>query len=342
MIRTFSPFLAMWLSLCAGFLYAQTPSIRLEVFSQGTLRPQLAQDWGAAMQTLGFQSVRFRTGDESDALDIVDLGDENYKVSALLTDNNEIYLPGRVSFSRNRIREIYPYLEKQIALMKLSAAPLPAANAQMQEVAFRDLAQPVGFSTQERKRRLVLKKIIGDMENVRVRTPAAIASALSEEDLVPEELQDVSRGTSLAYLLRYIGYCAVPRRQADGAIVLTLVDSRDVGDETILPIGYPVERPGEIDILFEKFNANVNGVRAQVVLDSLQSRLQIPFLYDYNSILLDDIDLEEVVIKQKPARFTYSRLLDLVLYQAGLQKEVRMDEAGNVFLWITTIRPAGG
>ena len=39
------------------------------------------------------------------------------------------------------------------------------------------------------------------------------------------------------------------------------------------------------------------------------------------------------------SRTTYSLALKKLLFQAGLKFEVRVDEAGTPFLWISTIKP---
>ncbi|MBQ6107869.1 MAG: hypothetical protein IJK97_06635, partial [Thermoguttaceae bacterium] len=141
------------------------------------------------------------------------------------------------------------------------------------------------------------------------------------------------------YVLRYIGYCVQPENADDGGLSLRIVSAPNADAKKMIPIGYAAPR-ATVDELSESFEANVDGASAKRVLDSLQDRLDVPFLYDYNSMAGLGIEPSDVVIHQKPGKFTYNRLLNAVLFQAQLQRETRVDEAGNVFFWITTMKSA--
>ncbi len=318
---------------------SQEISIRLEIFCDGPLQPMEAQQWGSALNSLGFYSVQIRGGDSSDVLDIRPLGGGLYAVSGMLTAGNRILLPGNVSFSLGQVRGMRTYLEEQILLLQqLEAETAEPADTQAERDAlFRDLAEPVGFSTRGVSRKKVLQELAHSFET-HIRFPVSIRKMFDDSDFVTEELQTVSRGTALVYVLRYLGYCVVPEKnESSTGYTLRILPSEQADPQRILPVGYPAET-ASLDVLFESFNANVDGASAARVLNSLQERLDIPFLYDFNSMAGQGIELEEVKIRQKPGRFSYKKLLDAVLYQAKLQREVRIDEAGQVFFWISTIR----
>ena len=65
-------------------------------------------------------------------------------------------------------------------------------------------------------------------------------------------------------------------------------------------------------------------------------RLKTPLVWDYNSMVRGRVDLKKTV-KVKAGKTYYRRILDQVLYQAGLKCEVRTDDAGKPLLWITTL-----
>ena len=364
--RTVFRFL-LWGIVCAGFLFspfsfsfrcpfclstavsvqtvsaqavsAEEISIRLEIFCDGPLQPMAAQQWGSALNSLGFYGVQIRGGDSSDVLDIRPLGGGLYAVSGMLTSGDRILLPGNVSFSLGQIRGMKPYLEEQILLLEQSeAASADTADTQAERDAlFQELAEPVGFSTRGVSRKKVLQELAHSFET-HIRFPVSIRKMFDGSDLVTEELRSVSRGTALVYVLRYLGYCVVPEKNESSAgYTLRILPADQADPQRILPVGYPAETASP-DVLFERFNANVDGVSAARILNSLQERLDIPFLYDFNSMAGQGIELEEVTIRQKPGRFSYKKLLDAVLYQAKLQREVRIDESGQVFFWISTIR----
>lgn len=316
-------------------------AIRLEIFCDGPLQASEAQQWGRELNSLGFEGVRIRSGDSSDALDVQPLGGNAYRVSGMLMTNSQILLPGNARFSLSRIREMKPYLEEQILALRQAetdAAAGEAAQGNHDEL-FQDLAVPVGFRTQGLSRKKVLQKLAGSFES-HVRFPSSIRKVFEDSDLVTEELQDVARGTALVYVLRYLGYCVVPEPSDSGnGFTLKIVASNQADAQRILPVGYAVESATP-DALYERFQANVDGASAATVLDSLQKRLKIPFLYDFNSMAGLGIEPADVIIRQKSGKFSYKQLLDAVLYQTQLQREVRTDEAGHVFFWLTTIKSA--
>lgn len=346
--------IGFWGIICPNWLFSQNVSIRLEIFCDGPLQPVAAQEWGRELNSLRFQSVQIRAGNSTDVLDIQPIGDQMYRVSGMLTRGNRILLPGNTSFSLGQVRSIKPYVEELISSLESELVASQAAEeaersgtfAQAetaQDALFTDLAESVDFSTQGIPRRKVLQKLSRQFDS-RVQFPKSIQSAFDEEDVVMEELNGVARGTALVYVLRYLGYCVVPEQvemkstnTTKTGWVLRVVASDRVEASDILPVGYPAEKATP-DILFERFQANVDGATAETVLNSLQKRLEIPFLYDYNSMAGRGIELSSVTIKQRAGKFSYKQLLDAVLYQAKLQREIRTDEGGRVFFWISTIR----
>ena len=89
--------------------------------------------------------------------------------------------------------------------------------------------------------------------------------------------------------------------------------------------------------MYEFLNANVQGVAITEVLKAVGGRPKMPVLMDHNALRAARGGAGEG--DQVPqSRTTYSILLRKALFQARLKHEVRMDEAGTPFLWITTIK----
>ena len=91
--------------------------------------------------------------------------------------------------------------------------------------------------------------------------------------------------------------------------------------------------------VYESFNANVQNVSVHRVLDALSKRMKTPILMDYNAMARHGVDPEKALVNAPQSRTTNSRLLSKVLSQAKLKYEVRVDEAGNPVLWVTTTNP---
>jgi len=64
-------------------------------------------------------------------------------------------------------------------------------------------------------------------------------------------------------------------------------------------------------------------------------RLGIPLLIDQAALERHDIDPTQIKIELPRTRTYYKRVLDRILSQARLKGELRADEAGNVFYWVT-------
>ncbi len=321
-------------------------SIRLEIFCDGQLQPMEAQQWGRELSDAGFQSVQVRAGASADALDIQPLGAGFYTASGMLTRNNQLLVTGGRRFSLSECRQVKPYLEEKILELEQAEAEEKEEKAAegVQDVLLSELSVPVGFRTKGFPRKLVLTQMLQSFR-IPIRVPSSMKKAFDPEDLVEEELKGVARGTALAYVLRHIGYCVQPESAEDpkngagGGLSLRIVSASNANAKKMIPIGYAAPR-ATVDELAESFEANVDGASAKRVLDSLQDRLDVPFLYDYNSMAGLGIEPGDVVIHQRPGKITYRRLLDAILFQAQLQRETRVDEAGNVFFWITTMKSA--
>ena len=151
-------------------------------------------------------------------------------------------------------------------------------------------------------------------------------------------LEGVASGTALAAIARPAGGALVPRF-VDGNLELQLTAAKE-GIQS-WPIGWP---PGEKDEgkiippLFEFIKVEIDNTPAEEALAAIQARLKTPFLYDHNNMARDRIDLAKKV-KVPAGKTFYKKILDQVLFQAGLKCEVRLDDAGKPLVWITTLKP---
>ena len=70
-------------------------------------------------------------------------------------------------------------------------------------------------------------------------------------------------------------------------------------------------------------------------LEAISERLKTPMLFDYNSLARQRIEPEKAKVTLPPKRMFYQEILRQVLYQAKLKSDLRLDEAGKPFLWIS-------
>ncbi len=193
----------------------------------------------------------------------------------------------------------------------------------------------MAFSTKGLRPEQAIEKI-----HAQLKTPLmidrAIEKAIAADDPVRDEFLGLSAGTALAAIARPAGGVVVPRTGAKG---VELAIAAPQTNAEMWPIGWPPEEKDEanvVPILYQFTEVEIDGVTAEEAIDAIQARLKTPLVWDYNSMVRGRVDLKKTV-KVKAGKTYYRRILDQVLYQAGLKCEVRTDDAGKPLLWITTL-----
>ena len=90
--------------------------------------------------------------------------------------------------------------------------------------------------------------------------------------------------------------------------------------------------------LYEYLTVEIKATALSEAIRAIQSRVETPFLFDHNGLAREQIDLKSVNVSYPKRRVQYLRVLDQVLFQAKLKSEIRLDEAGTAFLWISPRR----
>ena len=168
-------------------------------------------------------------------------------------------------------------------------------------------------------------------------TEQIISRAQSSTDI---ELEGFTLGTSLALTLRQIGLVFEPFRP-QGKDIRLLV--RPVNEkEKNWPVGWPISesRKKAAPKLFVKVSfQGVLDTEILKLLEAIEGRLDIPFVFDRARISAVGIDLPatKVSFSRPGKKSSYDLVIEKVLNQCKpkLKSEVRIDEAGKRFLWIT-------
>ena len=108
------------------------------------------------------------------------------------------------------------------------------------------------------------------------------------------------------------------------------------------PPGWPVEEAPikAYPKLFTRIPLQVNQTPLAGVLTAIERRLELPFLVDPGATKGKDgkaVDLATTLVSYNKKKTSYSLALSKVLLQAKprLRHELRQDENGKRFLWIT-------
>ena len=319
---------------------AAEPRVDLEVIIEAGFVPTEAAKWSKLLDDAGFSSVRMRSGkmNESAALEASGGSTKVYRVIGVLNANGQLELPrGRFGLSdRSRIEEWLRKLrdngEEGITLTPTAFGLLPRELVSVHEA----LAVPVKSATSGRPPREVAKEIAAGL-TLKFTTDAAGQRALATEEPIADELQGLTSGTALAALLRPLGLAMVPEKSGRE---LRLRISMMQSAKEHWPVGWPPKgNPREtLPELFKILNVEINKAPVGEVIQAISGRLKAPALIDRNSLAAAQIDLAAAPVELPETKIYYARVLDRLLFQAKLKYELRVDEVGKPFLWVTTLR----
>lgn len=329
--------------LTGGTGQAAEPRIVLElVTEQGfslTGQQQLARDVAA----LDVGSVRIRGARDREAARVEEIGKDGdaFAVTALVTRDGKILVPG-AKFSVEQLPQFKVWLSKlgtnnpnepkeELVAFGLSAEQLVFVHEQ--------LSAKTAVETKQQGVSDIVSKLTRDF-TLPVAIDVDARRALEAGEVVPDELSGLSQGTALAAALRPAGLVFAPQRKGKGKdeVVLRIADARTL--QEAWPIGWPSGKglTETLPSLGKFLNVEINEVALKSALDSIQKRVDAPFLYDHNGILRERIDLDKTKCSLAPGKSYYKKILDRILGQAHLKCEVRVDEANTPFVWISTVK----
>lgn len=341
----------LWLLLSLAVLMsdsavAQTKRIvQIEVAAGPRAPVETQQRWMELLSEVGADRVRSRTARGSGTIEITE-SETSFgvlvKVHGLI-DGNQLKLPGR-SFSRNDKQLLVEYVQKirddgaDVALAEKKAFGLTSQQLVDLNQA---LSVPLEISTTGEPAQYVVdfaSKLLAYPLNL---DPSARRELQRAEPLA-DELKGLSLGTAIAAAIRPLGLVLVPTRKQGHAVELSIVDSRAA--EEHWPIGWPAQQMPKrmIPKLFEKNPLEIRNFRLDQVLNAIESKAEAQMLFDYNSLARAGIELAETNVTFVKEKASYAIALRKLLNQTDprMAYEIRTDEAGTVFLWISTANPA--
>jgi hypothetical protein len=340
MVHRLSLFLLTAILLGNHVSSAAQSRVEIEVLTRPSLNAATAsQKWMKSLADLGFGNVQFRPAQAGDRIDVQGADGGIVRVTAQLDEHGILVTPGgqfAISDSAKLKKWLADLQTGGVEGIGQSRTAFGFTRNQLDQ-ARQSLAAPVGFATKGMSAAKALEQICAGLK-AKVTVEPAIERAIAADEPVRDELEDVASGTALAAIVRPAGGVLIPH-YADGNLELQLTATKEVGDSW--PIGWP---PGEKDegkiipALFEFIKVEIVDTPAKEAIDAIQVRLKTPFLYDYNNMARNRIDLAKKV-KMPAGKTFYKKILDHVLFQAGLKCEIRLDDAGKPIVWVTTQKP---
>ena len=342
-----------FLIILAGVAEAAVPPFELELATERGVQITAPHEWLQLLAGIGIDHVRIRGSQPGDEPRVENRGSSpgaGYRVVGVLTSRDQLRLPGG-TFSRADRARLKEYFARLAADGVDSAiAPRVRFGLTQKELnaVLADLAQPVDFATKRQAPRAVINRLHTKL-SLKFAVEAEADRILRAAPSIPDELSGLTAGTSMAMMLRNCGLVMRPEklrgqpvdyRIAPTGAETTAQSTRGntaATDMQFWPIGWePDKSPGETaPSLLESLNAEIDGYTLDEALAAIGPRLKVPMYVDHAALKACNIDPAKIQVKLARTRTSYKRVIDRILAQALLGSEIRVDEAGMPFLWIT-------
>lgn len=319
---------------------AQQRIVELQIRADARARVGTQQRWMEMLSTVGADRVATKTGSISEPeIEETKLSSTSLVTITGMISGEKLYLPGG-SFSirdKARIRELIQRIRDDGARVALAEKKAFGLTSEQLVELHQAMRKPLNFDTRSANSAEVVQKI-SRLIGRRLELDATARTALAGSESVSEELNGVSSGTALAVVLRPLGLVWQPRRLQGKPLELTIVDSGSSSENW--PIGWPIENP-PVQVeprLFERLQLEIRGYPLSDALNAIEKRSGVPFFYDHNSLARNGVELAETKVTLIQEKASFMVAIDKLLRQSKpkLIDELRVDENGKTFLWITT------
>lgn len=334
--RNTSP--VLFVGLIASLLFVSTPvfsqtkTVSFDIAYGRDLPVGVVQNWMKTLQSSGIKGIRIAVKDDQD-IRIVEESADRVTIFGQIDRNQRLIVPNR-SFKISDTKQIREWVTDFTASIgqggKRSAFGLTATEL---VGVFVELGRPLSTSTKDQNVADVIDAIRKQLQFKIAANPKA-QTVLSDVTKVPEELKNVSCGTVLAAIVRPLGLVVTidkSRRQ------ILIVESKDADEHW--PIGWPPQqRPSIVaPILFKKTKVDIEDFPLQEVLGAIATKTKLPMIYDQNTLARYDIEMDQIEVTVRPTETTYDKIIRDALssVKPKLSYELRVDEIGQPFLWVT-------
>ena len=322
--------------------------IEVELATERGVQITAPQQWLQLLARLGVDNVRIRIaipGDEPKLSNNGTDGEPRHHVVGLLTAKNELRLPGG-TFRANDRDKLAAYFKK-LGAEGSQGVTAPRGRFGLTEQQFvavhADLTQSVDFPTKGQSLRTVLDRLQSKLA-LKITPTAATEQVIRSAAPIADEVSGLSAGTGLAIVLRGYGLALIPEKPLGQPLVhriaVTAVDKTHEDTNSQLdawPIGTESESsPAKLaPVLMETLNVEIDGYTLAEAVNAIAPRIKLAIYWDHAMLATHKIDPAAVKVKLPRTRTYYKRVLDRVLAQGRLALQLRVDESGTPFLWIT-------
>ena len=298
------------------------------------------QRWMKMLQDVGADRVSSKTLSQGTAeIDESETGGTRYiKVRGFL-ENGKLVLPGgsyRVSESA-KIRDlIQKFRDDGTETTLADKHDFGLTREQLIDLATK-FAKPVAEPTKGKPLLDTIDAIAGQTGVPFVRDPNARA-ALAGQEKVTQEFQGMASGTALAAMVKPLGLVLEPGRVQGEPLKVHLKQAKD--SKQSWPVGRDSEKAPFMTEpkLFTKMPIGIKNYPLDKVMEAVQKKAGIPFIYDEQVIASEGIDVAKTKVSINNKNGMLMVMIGKLLRQTApkrLSQDLRVDDAGQTFLWIT-------
>ena len=336
-LLVFAANIAAAAALVAGGARAALP-IDLEVAADQAAPPGSMQEWGRVLAEMDLARLRLRgrTGADEPVVTSTGEGDaRRYRVVGILNRRAELVLVGGrfTPGDAGRLRKFFEGLPERTEEAAIERGPFGLTKQGFEEL-FDDLSTAVAASTKGVPAADAVRAIAQGMKTPLKFDPAAQA-ALAAAKPLGVELQGMSRGSALAAALRPAGLALVPAEPRGQPVALGVVS--DAPQLASWPVGWKADGvPRQVAPAMYQFrNIEIEGFTLARALEALAAPFGAPIVMDERVLAARQIDPAKIPVSLKRGKTYLRRAVDRILAQARLSGELRVDEAGRPFYWVT-------
>lgn len=320
--------------------------IELEIAAERSVGASLQRRWYERLKDLGIKRLRIRQARPNETATITAKAGTptQFKVVAILSPGDRLLLPGRSVTSRD-VAKLKPYFIRltEEGVDGVTAARGAFGLTQKQfEAIHADLSRPLGVETRGQTINAVIQRL-GSRLSIPIQADLA-SQRTRMQAKVTDELAQFTAGTGLAIMLKAEGLAVRPVVD-HGQLMHRVVaaephDAGEISEAATWTIGHkPEARLRQIaPVLLESVQVQIEGYTLGQAIDALRERIDVPIFFDHAALAEQGIDVAKTEVRYPARKTIYKSLLSNILFQAKLKGDVRVDEAGKAFFWITTSR----
>lgn len=349
-IARFVGALAMLLLACNSVLAAEPArnkqtELFVEAFFTRPSASLAAQEWGPIFQKMNvFFRVRAAVGGQKPETREQSFGTfRRVTAVAALEPNGRLVFEDR-AFRYDDVTELQEWLNELKAYGAQGAPdgkPLWGLDADQFNLVFKELQQKVDVELNGLKFAEAVQQLDKSQAMPVRLTPSTVELLKSTADSGPisQTLEGFSKGAALAIVLRNEGLGFRPLRTPAGGIELTVAPLTEISDPW--PVGWKLKesRSQTAPKLFEIVPVELRDVPLDAVLDAVAMKSGVPVVVDSARLAEEGVDLSLLKVNVPRRKTSWSLLLRSATAPHRLTRDLKIDELGQPFIWVTIFEP---